>query len=282
MIDTKMQLGYKKMEKSDSIGACDIWYETWENILNIIGRTDIKTISEFDRAFKGTQSVFNWCQDFEMELGNAGLENKIYYKKRIIYCEEIINTFKGIDNLMLENMRRAISESYFNLGDRDKIDNLFEVWLKDDPKWGWGWIGWSDCYGWFKNRDKKDLEKAESILLRGYKIKGVRDKDSLIERLSDLYKEMGKKNENRDILKNNGNVSEEKDHIRDYAIEIMDGEEALNRGEIKENTPYFFGDKNLFNFSKGTSIPQDTKKKIGRNEPCPCGSGKKYKYCRGR
>ena len=23
-------------------------------------------------------------------------------------------------------------------------------------------------------------------------------------------------------------------------------------------------------------------KKIGRNEPCPCGSGKKYKHCCGR
>jgi preprotein translocase subunit SecA len=23
-------------------------------------------------------------------------------------------------------------------------------------------------------------------------------------------------------------------------------------------------------------------KKVGRNEPCPCGSGKKYKQCHGR
>jgi uncharacterized protein YecA (UPF0149 family) len=23
-------------------------------------------------------------------------------------------------------------------------------------------------------------------------------------------------------------------------------------------------------------------KKIGRNDPCPCGSGKKYKYCHGK
>ena len=23
-------------------------------------------------------------------------------------------------------------------------------------------------------------------------------------------------------------------------------------------------------------------KKVGRNDPCPCGSGKKYKYCCGR
>ncbi|MFY9117222.1 MAG: SEC-C metal-binding domain-containing protein, partial [Dysgonamonadaceae bacterium] len=28
--------------------------------------------------------------------------------------------------------------------------------------------------------------------------------------------------------------------------------------------------------------PVRVEKKIGRNEPCPCGSGKKYKYCHGR
>ena len=29
----------------------------------------------------------------------------------------------------------------------------------------------------------------------------------------------------------------------------------------------------------GTVIKE---KKVGRNDPCPCGSGKKYKYCCGR
>ena len=29
---------------------------------------------------------------------------------------------------------------------------------------------------------------------------------------------------------------------------------------------------------QGTSSPTD---KVGRNEPCPCGSGKKYKKCHG-
>ena len=27
--------------------------------------------------------------------------------------------------------------------------------------------------------------------------------------------------------------------------------------------------------------PVRTEKKVGRNEPCPCGSGKKYKKCHG-
>ena len=282
MIDTKIQLGYMKQEKSDVTGACDIWYETWENILYIIGSTKINSISEFDSAFRGTQSIFNWCQDFEMELGNAGVENRIYYKKRIEYCEKIISAFEDIDNLILENMRRAIAESYSNLGNSDKSDNLFELCLKNDPGWGWGWIGWADCYSMYANKNNKDLEKAESILYRGYKIKGLRDKDILIERLSDLYEETGKKEKSREILKNKGNVTEEKDHITDYAIKIMDGEEALSQGEFEENTPYFFGDKNPVNFSGETSVSQYIKKKIGRNEPCPCGSGKKYKKCCGR
>ncbi|MCA1764631.1 MAG: SEC-C domain-containing protein, partial [Flavobacteriales bacterium] len=28
--------------------------------------------------------------------------------------------------------------------------------------------------------------------------------------------------------------------------------------------------------------PVRTEKKIGRNDPCPCGSGKKYKQCHGK
>jgi len=33
---------------------------------------------------------------------------------------------------------------------------------------------------------------------------------------------------------------------------------------------------------KGKVIKLDSSKKVGRNEPCPCGSGKKYKKCCGR
>jgi SEC-C motif-containing protein len=38
-------------------------------------------------------------------------------------------------------------------------------------------------------------------------------------------------------------------------------------------------------FESGELIPETvvrTQAKVGRNEPCPCGSGKKYKACHGR
>ncbi|MBZ0106330.1 MAG: SEC-C domain-containing protein [Sulfuricella denitrificans] len=40
----------------------------------------------------------------------------------------------------------------------------------------------------------------------------------------------------------------------------------------------------IYNFwqarRKGTTVKRDTPK-VGRNEPCPCGSGKKFKQCCG-
>jgi len=32
----------------------------------------------------------------------------------------------------------------------------------------------------------------------------------------------------------------------------------------------------------GKSTPHTARGKVGRNEKCPCGSGKKYKHCHGR
>ena len=43
--------------------------------------------------------------------------------------------------------------------------------------------------------------------------------------------------------------------------------------------------KQITNESDGSTVKQpkrNKEKKIGRNDPCPCGSGKKYKQCCGK
>lgn len=48
--------------------------------------------------------------------------------------------------------------------------------------------------------------------------------------------------------------------------------------EIATDQPEDIADlETLLNWPK----PQEAEKKVGRNEPCPCGSGKKYKKCCG-
>lgn len=44
--------------------------------------------------------------------------------------------------------------------------------------------------------------------------------------------------------------------------------------ELSEVRPNILNDNNVISFERPTK-----KKKIGRNEPCPCGSGKKFKFC---
>ena len=75
-------------------------------------------------------------------------------------------------------------------------------------------------------------------------------------------------------------IQEELAHIGSLADDIRKGVEANNRrlNRVKKNIDgdgFYYG------------LPGDkpfvrTEKKVGRNEPCPCGSGKKYKKCCGK
>jgi preprotein translocase subunit SecA len=67
-------------------------------------------------------------------------------------------------------------------------------------------------------------------------------------------------------------------------------EEMETRGESIANVTYIaptetgevetIADENMF--SKKPTIPGNAVPRVGRNEPCPCGSGKKYKQCHGK
>jgi SWIM/SEC-C metal-binding protein len=49
--------------------------------------------------------------------------------------------------------------------------------------------------------------------------------------------------------------------------------------ELDPDKPEDVGDlEMLLNWPK----PREVEKKVGRNDPCPCGSGKKYKKCCGK
>ncbi len=65
-------------------------------------------------------------------------------------------------------------------------------------------------------------------------------------------------------------------------------EKAQASGAVSSTTPPKF-DRSPYQQAIENSFPQEEKKqpviadpKIGRNDPCPCGSGKKYKQCHGK
>jgi hypothetical protein len=118
---------------------------------------------ELDEQFRGTQSLANRIQDLESELWNAGLQVRQFLTARIALCEEGLRRFRSNEGLMTESRRRALAESYFELGEVDKAEALYRKWLDADPCWGWGWIGWSDCYR-FTRTERQDWNRCEQSL----------------------------------------------------------------------------------------------------------------------
>jgi hypothetical protein len=57
-----------------------VW-ETFKNNYDLANNS----IEEVDNQFNGSQSFFNWCQDFKMELINASIDSKEYAEVGVTY-----------------------------------------------------------------------------------------------------------------------------------------------------------------------------------------------------
>src|SRR3989338_1967999 len=76
-----------------------------------------------------------------------------------------------------------------------------------------------------------------------------------------------------------------------FKVSFVEQPKKIN---VQEKRPDVFGDSkdhshqpiiNEPSYAKATEgkpAHRDEESKVGRNDPCPCGSGKKYKKCRGR
>jgi tetratricopeptide (TPR) repeat protein len=280
LLDDKMQAGYDVLASGGAMAACRTWLDAWNDVLRILDKSGMRSIHEFDERFRGTQSLFNWIQDLEDELWNAGLDDRQFLTARIAVCEEGLRRFRTDDELMTENRRRALAESYYELGETASAEALYCGWLNLDPHWGWGWISWSDRYR-FTRTECKDLNRSEQLLREGLAIAEVRDRPDLVERLADLCEEQGRNEEAKEFrreakrstaaMETSLNVSSAGTVLRQKTTINFAGE-GLPLNELP----------NVATMLRGTSSSVTTRRpKVGRNDPCPCGSGKKFKKCCG-
>jgi len=236
-IDEKVMAGYDYIMKRNTADACDTWLDAWEDIKSAIVEIKAQNIKDLQDKYTWTEFLSNYIQELAFELHNAGVSNMEYFRKRIKYCEEMLELCGEDHGLLVENTRRAIADSHYELGDKDTCDQLYNAWLEENPDWGWGYIGWADCY-W---NDSSNLFKSEEILKRALSRESVNNRADVLERAIDLYEELGKHQE---------------------AAVLRKGAQAFQRsGPLKY---------------MATPIRSE---KVGMNDPCPCGSGKKYKKC---
>lgn len=79
---------------------------------------------------------------------------------------------------------------------------------------------------------------------------------------------------NFDIVDTN---EEEFDDNLIWNMDSVKGEQKLTEANKGEQGSWV----QVIDMSKAMKQPQFSDKKVGPNDPCPCGSGKKYKKCHG-
>ena len=190
--DFKMQKGYQFLSNQEYNKVVEIWISIWNELMDYMEKDNIKTFKMFDKIYNGTQFISNWVNDFDDCLYNIVSNSKdtevldIYGNIRIQLNEQIHDFTHLEDKLTIENTKRAIAETYFLLGNVKKSEELFELYLSENPKWGWGWIGWSDQY-WLCERENANYIKGEDILLKALAVTDLEDRGCVEDRLLDLY-----------------------------------------------------------------------------------------------
>jgi tetratricopeptide (TPR) repeat protein len=283
MLDDKIQAGYAALEDRDCPKACRLWLEAWRAVIDLMARSGADSLDTFDSQFGATQSVFNWVQDLEMELHNAGLEEPQFFRERIALCETVIARFSG-SRLFIENFQMALAQSHFELGDREEGARLFRRWLDECPQWGGGWMAWSDSNWLFAPQNRKDAATAEKILKEGLSVPGVENRTDLLDRLALIYEETGRSEEatvlRKEIQQASGPERSVTIKHKPGVIQVKQGFDFGEEGLPLDQLPNLA--KSLTSARPASGDLSGRKVKVGRNQPCPCGSGKKYKKCCGR
>ena len=276
MVDDKMQAGYLKLQEGNCESACQLWIGAWHDILTIMARHEIPSLDAFDEMFAGTQSLFNWVQDFELELGNAGIDNEHFLHERISLCNTMIDRF--LNGTFAEtNFKSALAQSYSRIGEYHKCDQVFQQGLDENPKWGWGWIGWADVYSFFAEPEKRDVARAEMILNRGLAIANVNDRQEILERLASLYDETDRRDNAADIRRQIEQLTTRNNKNSKKVLDPPREPRATQNPSDKR--PPLDRVANVALLKRTDGKLQKDQSRTGRNDPCPCGSGKKFKKC---
>ncbi len=194
MLDDRIQAGYQSDQRDERIETAQIWLQVWRGVEQLIGDFELESIEEFDECFGGTQGVFNWVQDFSGALNRAALTDLDFARERVDLCRTVLALAERTerDRSLIPVFRRDLAEAHIDLDDYEAVDRLYTQWLRDDPSWGLGWIGWSDVYFNSFTSAGRDAAKAERILNDGLAVSEVSDREQLIKQLALIYEETGR------------------------------------------------------------------------------------------
>ena len=217
-----------------------------EEIISDVAESTIKNISDSKNI--NPIEIIKWFNSYSIGIDEEAVNKAIE--------GGIDNATKNITNLLIETYRKKatmVDEKVFREVEKNiflsVIDNRWKdhLFSMDGLREGIGLRGY-----------------AEKNPLTEYKLEGYK---MFVSTMNTIYNELVNLIMRVRIVPNSFNAVE-----RESAFD----------GGVEEKGNVSAMDNNMQGKSKMGHAQVKMTNKIGRNDPCPCGSGKKYKYCHGK
>ena len=165
MLDDRMQEGYRLASEGQGAMVCDSWWEIWQTVRSRL-RPEMNTAQRAAAVFDGTQCLFNWVQDFAVELHNTALEERRYARIGVQLCEEVLAHFPGEGKLFRNNFRADLGEFHFLAGENAEGERVLLELIRDHPDCAAGYVRLADLlgYGPKPNSEPINRERARELL----------------------------------------------------------------------------------------------------------------------
>ena len=190
MLDDWMQEGYQLWMERRLQLACDRWQQVWEVIRERM-TPQMRTCEDAEVVFHGTQSIFNWLQDFQLELANAAQRDKRYAFAGVSLCEEVLARFPDESELFTINFRADLGEALYLAGRPEDGERVLLQVIDDRPDHPAGYARLSDMLGFGRGPGDRPANRDRAIaLLESALARPVEDAKGwgLDTRLEDLRK----------------------------------------------------------------------------------------------
>ena len=208
----------------------------------------------------------------------------------IVNKNDFVGTYINMNGIIEKEKLQSLLKEYNNLD--LSIEELDTIVKEIDAT-----ILEEKYYSWITDLDKEDIKNLKEMKDKFNKYKAIDfELDSYEEEFKDklqslLEQELILTNKIDDIyysiieLIKYGIFKEEMVNLtfKDLHISIKDSLKKKIFNLYKEYKKYIsVWSYNGYTITEYNEMNQIRAKKIGRNEPCPCGSGKKYKQCCGK
>ena len=196
MLDDWMQEGYDLSRAGEGEAACERWWSVWQPLRDRM-KPEMRTCEEAEPLLRGIQAIFNWVQDFTMELHNAAIDQRRFAAIGEQLCREVLAQFTDEDDLFELNLRSDLGE-FLYLDERpDEGEAVLLKMIEDHPDEPAGYTQLASILG-YGPRGRRgggalDLPRAITLLEQAI-ARPVRRAEGwdLQARLDDLRKELPK------------------------------------------------------------------------------------------